>query len=702
MSQTRWLRRLVVGATVAVVATAAPLPALAEVAHATGEELSVPVGGASRDVDAFRMIALSWAAPSDGRQATAAPPSLEVRRPGGWETVPLEVTSADAGPDGATVEHAQQVEGRTFTEPVWVGSADGFRVADPLGRSGLTATLIREVVDRVAVASVPTAGAAVAPDGPGVNPRNAWGAAAPKDANGVARSVRFAVIHHTASSNDYSAADVPSILRSIQAFHQQSRGWNDIAYNFLVDKFGGIWEGRAGGIGRPIIGSHALGVNTGSVGVSLIGDFTTAQPSPEALESAAQVVGWKLALHGVDPHGTVAVTMGDDNRFPAGTTVTLPTVIGHRDVGLTDCPGAASGALVAVRDRAAQVAPYARGTIDSITVSGSTATVRGWTFDRRTTAPIDVAVEVNGGGRVTATAGRSRPDVDAVYPGAGANHGFLVDVTIPEGASTVCVGGLEASYGAFTPLGCVGASRPLVSPVGALSTVARVPNGMRVAGWGAEQQRAGPIEVVVSVDGSGVSRVTADRDDASAAAASGVVGSAHGFDVTVPATAGTHTFCATAINVGEGSDRALGCYSTAVPVDPWASFDVVAWFGSAAAVTGWAVDPDTAAGVTARLVIDGRPSVAMVADRAHGPFAWIPAAYGTSHGFSFGVPLSSTQGHFVCLGVDNVGAGSGSAPAVLDCRLLPPRPPGPAVRKRVRKPAAKTAGKTVRRSVRRR
>lgn len=344
MPTTSWIRRLVGATAVSVVATAAPLPALADVVHSTKQDLAVAPGGVTVTVDAFRMIALSWPA-----GLGSAPPSLEVHRPTGWEAVPLEVTSADAGPDGATAEHDEQVEHRTFTEPVWVGTADGIHISDPTARAGLTATLIREEVDWIVVAPTPVAGAAVPADGPSINGRAAWGAAPPKDANGVARSVRFAVIHHTASSNDYSAGDVPSILRSIQTFHQQSRGWNDIAYNFLVDKFGTIWEGRAGGVGKPIIGSHTLGVNTGSMGVSLIGDFTAAQPSPAALEATAQVVGWKLALHGVDPRGTVAVTMGDDNKFPAGSTQTLPTVIGHRDVGLTDCPGSVYGYLASIR-----------------------------------------------------------------------------------------------------------------------------------------------------------------------------------------------------------------------------------------------------------------------------------------------------------------------------------------------------------------
>ena len=70
---------------------------------------------------------------------------------------------------------------------------------------------------------------------------------APRDP-AVRASVRMVFVHHTATTNDYSEADVPAILRSIYAYHVQANGWNDIGYNYLVDRFGQIWEGRYGGI----------------------------------------------------------------------------------------------------------------------------------------------------------------------------------------------------------------------------------------------------------------------------------------------------------------------------------------------------------------------------------------------------------------------------------------------------------------------
>ncbi|WP_069385632.1 FG-GAP-like repeat-containing protein [Cellulosimicrobium cellulans] len=133
-------------------------------------------------------------------------------------------------------------------------------------------------------------------------------------------SVTGVVVHHTAGSNDYTANQVPAIIRGIYAYHAQSRGWGDIGYNFLVDKFGRVWEGRAGGVDRAIIGAHASGVNSVRFGVSVMGNYDTAQVSGAAVDAVSAVVAWKLGLHGVRGAG------GD-------------VVLGHRDVGQTSCPG---------------------------------------------------------------------------------------------------------------------------------------------------------------------------------------------------------------------------------------------------------------------------------------------------------------------------------------------------------------------------
>jgi uncharacterized protein with LGFP repeats len=176
-----------------------------------------------------------------------------------------------------------------------------------------------------------------------------WKSSNPGCADGpVAASggIKFAAVHHTVNSNTYAASDVPAMLASIYTYHTGTNGWCDTGYNFIVDRFGRAWEGRSGGITKAIVGGHAQGFNAGSVGVSLLGQFepsaspTAAQPSSAMVAATSKLIGWKLGLYGIDPTGTVSVTSGGSNKWPAGRIVTLDRVIGHRDVGYTACPGA--------------------------------------------------------------------------------------------------------------------------------------------------------------------------------------------------------------------------------------------------------------------------------------------------------------------------------------------------------------------------
>lgn len=136
-------------------------------------------------------------------------------------------------------------------------------------------------------------------------------------------------VHHTVNANDYTEEQVPGIIRSIYAYHVKSRGWSDIGYNFLVDRFGRIWEGRYGGIDKPVIGAHTLNYNQYSFAMSAIGNYETAQPSDALLQAYGQLFAWKLSLHGVDPAST-------SQRVGSGT---FQAINGHRDAGSTACPG---------------------------------------------------------------------------------------------------------------------------------------------------------------------------------------------------------------------------------------------------------------------------------------------------------------------------------------------------------------------------
>lgn len=159
------------------------------------------------------------------------------------------------------------------------------------------------------------------------------------------KKVEHAVVHHSATSNAYTAAEVPAIMRSIQTFHTTGRGWCDIAYNYAVDRFGTIWEGRINN-GVDVVGGHAIGFNSTSVGVVVLGQHQpgasplVAQPTNASLKSAEAVLAWRLSANDIDPTARVQVTSRHSgSRWPEGTVVTLPAISGHRDVGLTACPG---------------------------------------------------------------------------------------------------------------------------------------------------------------------------------------------------------------------------------------------------------------------------------------------------------------------------------------------------------------------------
>src|SRR5213078_869015 len=155
----------------------------------------------------------------------------------------------------------------------------------------------------------------------------------------VADNVHIAIVHHTAGTNSYTRSQSAAIVRGIEIYHVKGNGWNDIGYNFLVDKYGQVFEGRYGGMTRPVIGAHAQGFNVGSVGIAVIGDYQAATVTPAARAALVSLLAWRLDLAHVDPLGRVVRVSTGNPRYPAGTAVTLRTISGHRDTGPTSCPG---------------------------------------------------------------------------------------------------------------------------------------------------------------------------------------------------------------------------------------------------------------------------------------------------------------------------------------------------------------------------
>jgi hypothetical protein len=175
-----------------------------------------------------------------------------------------------------------------------------------------------------------------------INARSTWAVDRPPLGPLNPETVKFLIVHHSASRNGHTSAEAPSILRSFYDFHTgPEKGWNDIAYNFLIDSGGGVWEGRAGSLDRPVAGD-ATGGNQGfSQLVCLIGDYNAAQPSAASLTSLVSLLAWLADRYGVatEPGSTVTFKSRGSNRWPEGTRVETKTITGHRTMSQTTCPG---------------------------------------------------------------------------------------------------------------------------------------------------------------------------------------------------------------------------------------------------------------------------------------------------------------------------------------------------------------------------
>jgi len=229
------------------------------------------------------------------------------------------------------------VHGRGVSDPVWVGRARTVQYRLSRRVPGLRLHFV--AVGRRSV----RARASQATDTPfPYVSREDWGAAqCPPRAAPDYGEVRAVHVHHTVSLNDYTPEEAPAIVLAICRYHRNSNGWNDIGYNALVDKYGTIYEGRAGGLDKAVIGAQAQGFNAQTAGVANIGDYTSVGASDAALAATASYIRWKLGVHGQPLSGPVTLTSagGSASRYPAGAHVTVDRVLGHRDTGRTACPG---------------------------------------------------------------------------------------------------------------------------------------------------------------------------------------------------------------------------------------------------------------------------------------------------------------------------------------------------------------------------
>jgi hypothetical protein len=314
----------------ALVALAFPATAWGEATLVTRE---IPVGGAralasTRAPARFDLLGFHWR--GSGRVL------FRVRGNSGWSGWHEAEAEPEDLPDRGTDE-ARRMRTWRIGNPWWTGPASRVEVRTQGQVQRVRAHFVSSPEEPLADRSLQMTGK------PKIILRQAWGAneRIRRDEPDYAAAVTNAIVHHTAGTAGYSRAQSAAIVRGIQAYHVLSNGWDDIGYNFLIDRFGQVFEGRYGGIERNVIGAHAQGFNTGSTGIALLGTYASAGASAAARSSLSQLTSWRLDVAHTYPLSRVQLISGGNPKFRKGLPVWLRAVSGHRDTGFTSCPGTA-------------------------------------------------------------------------------------------------------------------------------------------------------------------------------------------------------------------------------------------------------------------------------------------------------------------------------------------------------------------------
>jgi N-acetylmuramoyl-L-alanine amidase/Domain of unknown function (DUF4214) len=316
--------RAAVTPTIASIPASATVSAQSTTTQTVGAQTvlaSVP----ARDTATFNLVGASWTTSS------GITLQIQTKSATGWTDWTDLSTELSKDATDSTIN--------SVADPLYVGDSTGIALRALGGPgasiSGLTAKTVTSpaVADdsRMATVSALTVSGIGAPQ-PSIVSRAGWGAdesLRTSCSNGTYDStIKAAVIHHTAGTNDYTAAQSALIVRGVYAYHVRANGWCDIGYNFLIDKFGTIFEGRWGGIDKAVHGAHAGSWNTNTMGVSFMMNSDSLTLPDVSLQSAVSLLAWKLGGFYRDPLGTTTLVGAPE-----------PVIFGHGVVMATDCPG---------------------------------------------------------------------------------------------------------------------------------------------------------------------------------------------------------------------------------------------------------------------------------------------------------------------------------------------------------------------------
>jgi hypothetical protein len=619
---------------------------------------------AERATRPFTAVGVTWE-----RGTTPAGTTVQVRTRtagvwSGWEHLELSELPDPATPEGRSPRL------RAGTEPLLtVGGSDGVQVrvdsADGRLPRGVRLELVdpgSSPADAFPGGSAPAASAYAEAGTPTILRRSAWGAdESLRDGSpSMMSTIRAFAVHHSASTSGYTASGTAAQIRAIYAYSTRSEGYSDFPYSFVVDKFGRIWEGRAGGVDKPVRSGATGGFNDLTSSVGALGNFDTTVPSSAVVTAIARLGAWKLGLHRIDPLGSARLTArgasGTTSRYSSGTTVSVPTIFPHRQVGYTACPGRHLYAQMAtIRSRAAAAtgdalfgpAPSTRsaaaGGGATIGMSARVARAQSWALEIRPVCSPGTLTR-----RYTGTASRRTPIAASwdtrtstgAYARAGAYTMRLTSGSARPYETTVVLRGTEpvppvltgtaptveaGGYRAVPALRVLGTTTGigLARPLRAGGRV-----DVKVAGVGAVPAGATAVALTVSVPcTSAAGRVRVWPAGAAASDAQGLT--------TVPFSGTSHT-----VVVPVGVDGRVSVGNTAGEAE--LSVDVLGWFG-AAVPTGLTLASgpvrvlETAAGLGGGVVLAGSTrSVAVtgggVPTTAHSVLVRVAASRATGNG----------------------------------------------------------------------